>query len=87
MHAFEALAKVATKAAIEGRKLTLHTPIIAMSKAEIISRGIALGVDYALSVSCYQANTDGGACGRCDSCRLRRAGFESAGVPDPTRYS
>jgi 7-cyano-7-deazaguanine synthase len=87
MGAFETLANLATKAAVEGRRLTLHTPIIELSKADIIRRGTALGVDYALTVSCYQATDDGRACGRCDSCRLRRAGFESAGIPDPTRYA
>jgi 7-cyano-7-deazaguanine synthase len=64
----------------------VHTPIIDLAKADIIRRGVALGVDYALTVSCYQADADGRACGLCDSCRLRRAGFESAGVLDPTRY-
>ncbi len=86
MHAFEALANLATKAAVEGLRLHLHTPIIELSKAEIISRGMTLGVDYALTVSCYQADAEGRACGVCDSCRLRRAGFEGAGVADPTRY-
>ena len=87
MDAFEKLANLATKAAVEGSKLTLHTPIIDLSKADIVRRGAALGVDYALTVSCYQAAADGSACGRCDSCRLRRAGFEAAGIPDPTRYA
>ena len=87
MKAFETLANVATKAAIEGRKLTLHTPIIDLTKAEIIRRGTDLGVDYGLTVSCYQAGADGAACGRCDSCRLRSAGFAAAGVADPTRYA
>jgi len=86
MRAFEALANLATKAAVEGNKMTLHTPIISMSKADIIRRGAALGVDYAQTVSCYQATEEGLACGRCDACRLRRAGFEAAGVPDVTRY-
>ena len=86
MRAFEALANLATRAAVEGRPLRLHTPIIELNKAEIIRRGIALGVDYALTVSCYQADDDGRACGVCDSCRLRRAGFERAGISDPTRY-
>lgn len=86
MRAFETLANLATKAAVEGRRLQLHTPIIELSKAEIIRRGTALGVDYALTVSCYQADAAGRACGVCDSCRLRRAGFEGAGVADPTRY-
>jgi 7-cyano-7-deazaguanine synthase len=87
MRAFEALANLATKAAVEGRRLTLHTPIIDLTKAQIIRRGIALGIDYAMTVSCYQASAEGLACGRCESCRLRRAGFEAAGVPDPTRYA
>lgn len=86
MRAFEVLANLATKAAVEGRPLKLHTPIIELSKADIIRRGIALGVDYALTVSCYQADEAGRACGVCDSCRLRRAGFEQAAVPDPTPY-
>lgn len=87
MRAFEALANLATRAAVEGRRFTLHTPIIHLAKAEIIRRGAALGVDYAMTVSCYQASGEGRACGRCESCRLRRAGFEAAGIPDPTRYA
>ena len=87
MRAFETLANLATKAAVGGASLTLHTPIIDASKADIIRRGTALGVDYALTVSCYQASAEGLACGRCDSCRLRRAGFEAADMPDPTRYA
>lgn len=87
MRAFEALANLATRAAIEGRRLTLHTPVIALTKADIIRRGTALGIDYALTVSCYQSDPDGRGCGRCDSCRLRRAGFEAAGIADPTRYA
>ena len=87
MRAFEAMANLATKAAAGGRRLTLHTPIISLAKSDIIRRGVVLGVDYALTVSCYQADDDGRACGLCDSCRLRRAGFETAGVPDPTRYA
>lgn len=86
MRAFEVLANLATKAAVEGRTLRLHTPIIEWRKAEIIRRGTALGVDYAMTVSCYQADDEGRACGVCDSCRLRRAGFEQAGIVDPTRY-
>ena len=86
MRAFESMANLATKAAVEGGKLTLHTPIINFAKADIIRRGVGLGVDYALTVSCYQADGDGRACGRCDSCRLRKAGFEAAGIADPTRY-
>ena len=87
MRAFETMANLATKAAVEGAKLTLHTPIIDLKKAEIIRRGSALGVDYGLTVSCYQADQDGRACGVCDSCRLRKAGFASAGIADPTRYA
>ena len=86
MRAFERMANLATKAAVEGGRLTLHTPIIAMTKAMIIGEGLKLGVDYGRTVSCYQADAEGRACGVCDSCRLRRAGFEAAGVPDPTRY-
>ena len=87
MRAFEALANLATRAAIEGRRLTLHTPVIALTKGDIIRRGTTLGIDYALTVSCYQSDPEGRACGRCDSCRLRRAGFEAAGLADPTRYA
>jgi 7-cyano-7-deazaguanine synthase len=87
MRAYETMANLATRAAAEGDRLTLHTPIISLSKAEIITRGIALGVDYALTVSCYQADAGGRACGRCDSCRLRSTGFAVAGVPDPTAYA
>jgi 7-cyano-7-deazaguanine synthase len=84
---FEALAPLATKAGVEGARYRVHAPLIAMSKAEIIGTGLALGVDYAITVSCYQADAQGRACGRCDSCRLRREGFLAAGVPDPTRYA
>lgn len=84
--AFEQLARLATKAGIEGRGPRIKAPLIALSKAEIIQAGTALGVDYALTVSCYQASARGEACGICDSCRLRQAGFEAAGVADPTRY-
>ena len=87
LRAFEAMANLATKAAVRGAKLTLHAPIVNLAKSDIIRRGVALGIDYALTVSCYQADDDGRACGLCDSCRLRRAGFEAAGVPDPTRYA
>jgi 7-cyano-7-deazaguanine synthase len=87
MRAFEALANLATRSAVEGRRLALHTPIIGFAKADIVKRGAALGVDFAATVSCYQASADGRACGRCDACRIRRAGFEAAGVPDPTRYA
>lgn len=84
--AFQSLTRVATKAGVEGRPIEIHTPIMAMSKGEIIRAGTALGVDYSLTVSCYQADGDGNACGLCDSCRLRKEGFEAAGVADPTRY-
>lgn len=84
--AFECVANLATKAAVEGRRVRIHAPLIALSKAEIIRRGVALGADYAITVSCYQPDDAGRACGRCDSCRLRRAGFEQAGIVDPTRY-
>lgn len=85
--AFEALCQVATRAGVEGAAFRVHAPLISLSKAEIIRRGVALGLDYALTVSCYQADESGQACGRCDSCRLRRAGFEAAGLTDPTRYA
>lgn len=85
--AFEAMANLATKAAVEGAKLTLHAPLIALTKAGIIRAGARLGVDYSLTVSCYQADAEGRACGVCDSCRLRREGFAAAGLPDPTHYS
>jgi len=83
--AFGQLAALATKAGVEGNPCTIHTPLIQWTKAHIIQEGTRLGVDYAQTVSCYQADEQGRACGRCDSCRLRRAGFEAAGVPDPTR--
>ncbi len=86
MRAFETLANLATKAAVEGRRLALHTPVIDLGKADIIRRGLELGVDYALTHSCYDPAPDGAACGSCDACRYRRKGFEEAGVPDPTRY-
>jgi len=84
--AFETLANLATKAAVEGAHCHIHAPLINMSKAQIIQQGQALGVDYGLTVSCYQADADGRACGACDSCQLRRQGFATAGIPDPTRY-
>ncbi len=84
--AFETMANLATRAAVEGARLSIHAPLIDLSKADIIRRGSALGVDYALTVSCYQADDDGRACGVCDSCRLRREGFAAAGVADPTPY-
>lgn len=86
MAAFERLANLATKRAVEGAPIRIESPIIAWSKARIVQEGTALGVDYSLTVSCYNADSAGCACGRCDSCRLRRAGFEDAGVADPTRY-
>jgi 7-cyano-7-deazaguanine synthase len=88
VRAFESLANLATKAGVEGRgKFRVHAPLVDLSKAEIIRLGVSLGVDYALTHSCYAPDTEGAACGRCDSCRLRRAGFEAAGVSDPTRYA
>lgn len=86
IEAFERLANLATKAGVEGDRFRVHAPLIEMSKAEIIRTGVALGVDYGLTVSCYQADAQGAACGLCDSCRLRAAGFVAAGVTDPTRY-
>jgi len=85
--AFESLAQLATKAGVEGGRFKVHAPLIRLSKAQIIREGIALGVDYGMTVSCYQADAQGLACGRCDSCRLRAAGFAAAGVADPTRYA
>jgi 7-cyano-7-deazaguanine synthase len=84
--AFEQLANLATKAGVEGESFHVHAPLIQLSKAEIIRRGTALGVDYGVTVSCYQADAQGRACGRCDSCRLRAQGFRDAGVADPTPY-
>jgi len=84
--AFETMANLATRAGVEGHKLSIHAPLIALSKAEIIRTGTNLGVDYGLTVSCYQADGEGRACGVCDSCRLRAEGFATAGIPDPTRY-
>ena len=84
--AFEALAALATKAGVEGAPCRVHAPLIRLTKAEIIRAGLGLKVDYGLTVSCYQADAEGRACGRCDACRLRRAGFEAAGVADPTAY-
>lgn len=86
IRAFELLANLATKAGVEGERFHIHAPLIEMSKAEIIEAGTRLGVDYGLTVSCYQADAEGRACGRCDSCRLRAEGFAAAGIPDPTRY-
>ena len=87
IQAFECLAKLATKAGVEGTAFRIHTPLIDWSKARIIEEGLRLGVDYAQTVSCYQANAALQACGRCDSCRLRQEGFAAAGVPDPTLYA
>ena len=84
--AFSNMANLATKAAVNGHQLTVHTPLIDMTKAEIVKAGDKLGVDYSLTVSCYQADAAGLACGECDSCRFRKAGFEEAGLLDPTRY-
>lgn len=84
--AFERVANLATRAGVEGAGIRIHAPLVEMTKAEIIRRGAALGVDYSITVSCYRPDIDARACGRCDSCRLRRAGFEQAGIPDPTRY-
>jgi 7-cyano-7-deazaguanine synthase len=86
IQAFERMANLATKAAVEGSPVHIRAPLIHLSKAEIIHRGKALGVDYALTVSCYQADAQGRACGQCDSCRLRRQGFVEADLPDPTQY-
>lgn len=84
--AFQELANLATKAGVEGGRFSIHTPLIEMSKAEIIRLGTGLGVDYSQTVSCYSADKNGQACGVCDACRLRKAGFEAAGIKDPTRY-
>ena len=84
---FEALAALATRSGVEGARFRIQAPLIAMSKAEIIRAGRALGVDYAATISCYSADPQGQACGRCESCRLRREGFAAAGLPDPTRYA
>ncbi len=86
IEAFERLAAVATKAGVEGQALAIHTPLIEMTKSEIIRRGVELGVDYGITVSCYDPSSEGEACGRCDACALRRRGFADAGVPDPTPY-
>lgn len=87
IEAFEHMANLATRAAVEeAERLRIRAPLVALSKADIIRRGVDLGVDYALTVSCYQVDDGGRACGRCDSCRLRREGFMAAGVPDPTPY-
>jgi len=85
--AFESMANLATRAGVEGQSIAINTPLMDLGKGDIIQAGIALGVDYSLTVSCYQATDEGLACGRCDSCRLRREGFTQAGVPDPTLYT
>ena len=87
IRSFEATANLATRAGVEGKQLSIQTPLMELGKGKIIQRGLALGVDYSLTVSCYQASEEGLACGRCDSCRLRRQGFQDAGLEDPTRYS
>ena len=86
VEAFQQMANLATKSAVEGHKITIHAPLIELTKAEIIGLGMQLGVDYAMTVSCYQADQFGHACGKCDSCRLRREGFLQAQILDPTRY-
>lgn len=86
IHAFEAMAKLATRAGVEGQDFKVHAPLSGMSKADIIREGTRLGVDYALTHSCYDPAADGGACGECDSCLLRSRGFSQAGIADPTRY-
>jgi len=84
--AFERMANLATRSAVEGQSLRIHVPLIDLNKAQIIQRGHALGLDYAMTISCYQADSEGLACGVCDSCRFRRAGFAAAGLDDPTLY-
>jgi 7-cyano-7-deazaguanine synthase len=86
VRAFENLATLATKAGVEGARFTIHAPLSGMTKADIVRAGMAAGVDYSLTHSCYDPSPEGLACGRCDSCLLRKKGFEEAGVPDPTRY-
>lgn len=86
INAYEEMSNLATRAGVTGHRLTIHTPLIDLSKADIIRQGTELGVDYELTVSCYQADDQGRACGVCDSCRIRAAGFEAAGLSDPTRY-
>ena len=87
IEAYQQMARLATKAGVEGGEMTIHTPLIDLTKSDIIQRGTKLGVDYAMTVSCYQADGAGCACGVCDSCRIRREGFSAAGIPDPTRYA
>jgi 7-cyano-7-deazaguanine synthase len=86
VQAFQSMANLATKSAVEGHTITIHAPLIDLTKAQIVTLGTSLGVDYAMTVSCYQADSHGEACGLCDSCRLRREGFLAAGLKDPTRY-
>ena len=86
IEAFERMANLATRAGVEGRRIRIHTPLITLSKREIIERGMALGVDYGLTVTCYDPGPDGTACGRCEACLLRRKGFREAGMEDPVRY-
>ncbi|AVZ78027.1 7-cyano-7-deazaguanine synthase QueC [Zoogloeaceae bacteirum Par-f-2] len=86
IRAFETMANLATKTGVEGARLRIHAPLIELSKAEIIQLGTRLGVDYGITVTCYQADEQGRACGRCEACRLRRAGFQAAGIEDPTPY-
>ena len=86
IEAFERTANLATKMGVEGQKININTPLMSMSKADIVTEGTKLGVDYGLTVSCYQADDDGRACGKCDACRLRQVGFEQANLEDPTRY-
>ena len=86
LSAFESLANLATKAGVEGGRFRVHSPLLKMTKAEIIREGVTLGVDYAMTLSCYDPDPRGRACGTCDSCQLRRKGFAEAGVPDPTTY-
>lgn len=86
IRAYEVMANLATKAGVEGKRLTIHAPLIELTKAEIIRRGQTLGVDYAATTSCYDPSPEGAACGGCDACQLRRRGFTEAKVPDPTRY-
>lgn len=87
IEAFQTMANLATKKGVEGEQISIETPLIHMSKAEIIQKGTALGVDYAQTLSCYSPDSEGRACGKCDSCRIRRQGFEAANIPDPTCYS
>jgi 7-cyano-7-deazaguanine synthase len=87
IEAYQRMARLATKAGVEGREMTIHTPLIDLTKAEIIQKGLKLEVDYSMTVSCYQADGAGRACGVCDSCRIRREGFSVAGISDPTRYA